>query len=341
MKIKKKILIPTIIAVALLLIAVVIYYLIGRVSLYDDETQKGNTSGNLLNGGLFCQVDDTIYFANPYDQGTLYSMNTKLEKIKQVQNDNVSYLNGADKYIFYTKRNDRKEMDSDLIVDLSATGLYRMNLFTKITAKLYDEPTQVACLYGNRVYYQHYNLKAGLQLYGAKIDDTDDKKLLEEPCAPYAIDNGKIYFVGTKEDHAIHSMNIDGTQNYILQDGNYHALTLQGDYLYFLDMADNYSLKRLPVSGGTVETLVSERLATYNVCEDNNTIYCQIDNGSQNGLYEFKIDSQSLTKIAPGDFNYLHTTKDYLFFETYDQGTLYSMKLGTYDYKTLDIPVDK
>lgn len=337
MKKNKKGIVIAGIAAILFLTGIFVVYRLNAISLYDDEHQKGNTSSNLLNGGLFCQVDDTIYFSNPYNQGTLYSMNTDLDDIKQIINDNVSYLNGAGKYIFYTKRNDKKKVDSDLIVDLSATGLYRLNKNTKSSTKLFDDPTQVACLYGNRVYYQHYNIKNGLQLYAAKIDDTDDKKILEEPCAPYAIDNDTIYYTGTQNDHAIHSIKTDGSQSTVLLDGNYYALTLQGDYLYFMDMSTDYSLKRISVSGGTMETLISKHLATYNVCEDNNTIYCQVDNGSENGLYEYKIDNQSLTKIVSGDFNYLHTTKDYLFFETYDQSSLYSMKLGTTDYKPLEI----
>lgn len=45
-----------------------------RIHYYSDEYTTGNTSTNLLNGGLFAESGDTIYFANPYDQNSLYSM---------------------------------------------------------------------------------------------------------------------------------------------------------------------------------------------------------------------------------------------------------------------------
>ncbi|MDE7206260.1 MAG: DUF5050 domain-containing protein, partial [Lachnospiraceae bacterium] len=32
----------------------------------------GNTSGNLYNGGLFCESDGYVYFSNPYDSNALY-----------------------------------------------------------------------------------------------------------------------------------------------------------------------------------------------------------------------------------------------------------------------------
>ena len=312
-----------ILAVIVILAVILLLRYKNRVTLYDDESTTGNTSGNLLNGGLFCEADDIIYFSNPYDEGTLYTMDTNLENIKQINKDNVSYLNVAGKYIFYTKRNDKKEVDSDFFLSLSTTGLFRTDLKGGNMAKLYEKPTQAACLYGNNIYYQHYDTEKGLLLYASKIDGSEDKMLLEEPCAPFAISNDTIYYAGYNSNHAIHSMNIGGTGDQILYDGNCTAVTMQGDYLYFMDMDDNYSLKRISVSGGTPETLVSDRLATYNVSDDGNTVYCQIDNGTENGLYELSIDTMSLNLIASGNFNYLNLTDDYLFYQEYDQSKLY------------------
>lgn len=323
------------VVVAVIAIAVLFRFM-GKVTLYSDEHTRGNTSSNLLNGGLFCQIDDTIYFSNPYKNGMLYSMNTDLGDVKEVNSDNVSYLNGAGKYLFYTKRNDKKEVDSDSFMQLSATGLYRYNIKRHNLGNLYEDPTQVACLYGNNVYYQHYDQKKGLLLYAASIDGSEDKKLKDEACAPFAIDNDSIYYTGMASDHNIHVMNISGTNDRVLYEGNCTALTKQGDYLYFLDMAEDYALKRISVDGGSAETLVSNRLATYNVSEDGTTIYCQIDNQTDNGLYVLDVDSLSLDLIKSGNYNYLHLVSDYLFFEEYDQSIAYAMDLTSGDIVELN-----
>ena len=304
------------------------YYMRG-IKLYDDESTTGNTSCNLLNGGLFCESDGIIYFSNPYDDGMLYSMDTNLEKVKKLSDNNVSYLNVAGNYIFYTKRNDKKQTDSDFLMGLSTTGLFRSDLKGNNIAKLYNDPTQVACLYGNNIYYQHYDHEKGLLLYSVKIDGSEENMLLEQPCAPYAISNNTIYYAGYNNDHAIHTMSINGGGDLVFYDGNCTHVTMQGEYLYFMDMDDNYSLKRIPMSGGTPETLVSDRLATYNVSEDGNTIYCQIDNGSDNGLYQLDISSMSLELIASGNYNYLNLTTNYLFYEEFDQSKLYVLNLAT------------
>ena len=104
---KKGNLIKRILASILILAAVAVISILiikkGKVKLYSDSSTTGNTSGNLLNGGLFTQADNVIYFANPNDHNKLYKMNANLSKIKKVYNDKVSYINAAGNYIFYTR----------------------------------------------------------------------------------------------------------------------------------------------------------------------------------------------------------------------------------------------
>lgn len=334
MKKERKNIILIAVAAVIIIVLAIGFRLLNRTS-YNDENTLGNTSSNLLNGGLFCEIDDKIYFANPYDQNTLYSMSSDLQNPKQIFSDNVSYLNGAGKHLYYTRRNDKKEIDKDALLALSSTGLYRINTNGTNLKQLYDDPTQVACLLGNNVYYQHYDQKKGLELYSASIDGKKDTKILEQPCAPYAVKGQTIYYSGASSDHAIHSVATDGSNDTVLSDGNYTALTLQGDYLYFMDMNANYALKRMPLDGGSVETLISDRLATYNVSEDGQTVYCQIDNGTANGLYALDVESKTLRKLKEGNFNYLHLTKKYLLYEKYDQSVLYAMDLSLESSKEL------
>jgi len=62
-------------------------------------------------------------------------------------------------------------------LSLSTTGLFRITKNGTDLSRLYEDPTQVACLYGNHVYYQHYDHKKGLELYSAKIDGSKNKLL--------------------------------------------------------------------------------------------------------------------------------------------------------------------
>ena len=89
-----------------------------KVQLYDDPNTTGNTAGNLLNGGKFCEADGRIYYADPYDNDSLYVTDDKLQKSTKLHGDTVSYLNVAGDYIFYTRRNDRKSVTGGNVLAL-------------------------------------------------------------------------------------------------------------------------------------------------------------------------------------------------------------------------------
>ena len=187
-------------------------------------------------------------------------------------------------------------------------------------------------------------------MYSEKIDGSEEKMLLAEPCAPYVVTDNAIYYTSlpsvkavrndkTVASHAIRRLSIHGGEPETILEGNFTGLSRQGNYLYFLDMSADYCLKRITLDGQQEETLVSEHVATYNVSENGDVLYCQIDNQKDNGLYELNIASHDLSLITEGDFNYLHLTSDYLFYETFDQSDMFVMELAT--KKSQKLPFEK
>lgn len=300
-----------------------------RVKLYKDPSTTGNTSTNLLNGGLFAQSGEKIYFANPYDQNTLYSMNMDLKKIKKIHQDNVSYINAAGNYIFYTRRNDKKKNDGDALLSFSNTGLYRLQTNGQNLGQLYRNPTQTVNLLGNDLFYQHYDDKKGLQLFRVGIDGKEDTMLLDEGVSPTAIIGNTIYYTGIDSDHNIHSINTDGSGDKVICEGNFTGLSCSNGVLYCMDMDNDYTLCRLEPDGSHLDHLTQERIATYNVSKDGETIYYQLDNGTDNGLYALDTASDSQTLLRAGNYNYLHVISDYLFFEEYNGSAAYVMDIAT------------
>ena len=59
-------------------------YIGGKIPMNDAGT-TGNTAGNLNNGGLFCESDGKVYFANAYDGGALYCMNPNETEINSAR----------------------------------------------------------------------------------------------------------------------------------------------------------------------------------------------------------------------------------------------------------------
>lgn len=297
------------------------------VHYYSDESTTGNTSTNLLNGGLFAKSGDMIYFANPYDQNSLYSMDTELKHIKKLYNDYTSYINAAGKYIFYTRRNDKKGNESKALFSFSTTGLYRLNTSGQGLKQLYKEPSQTLNLLGNHIYYQRYDQKEGLQLFRVGIDGKKDTMLLKEGAAP-VIANDTIYYTGVDSDHNIHKLPVSGGSPSVVYEGNFTGLSYVNGFLYCMDMDNDYTLCRLDLSTQEMTHLTQVRIATYNVSNDGSTVYYQVDNGKDNGLYVLDTNSGAQTELRSGNYNFYHIIDNYLFFEEFDGSAAYVMNLS-------------
>ena len=81
---KTKRIIIILVIVALIAGLIVSYNIFFNKTSKNDSSFVGNTGGNLNNSGLFCQHNDKVYFANPYDSGSLYSMTPDENNIKKV-----------------------------------------------------------------------------------------------------------------------------------------------------------------------------------------------------------------------------------------------------------------
>lgn len=73
---KKAITISVITIIGLLLAVLIFLSIRSSRIVYNNDNAIGNSAGNLNNGGLFCEYNNKIYFANPYDYNKLYVMNS-------------------------------------------------------------------------------------------------------------------------------------------------------------------------------------------------------------------------------------------------------------------------
>lgn len=100
MKKMRPVLVILIIILVLGLLMAPKYLLKERIETYPDDT-IGNTAGNLNNGGYFCEADGVVYFANFYDNGTLYRMTPDESGIRKLNNQTIRFLNAAGSHLYY------------------------------------------------------------------------------------------------------------------------------------------------------------------------------------------------------------------------------------------------
>lgn len=169
MKLKRsvKFIIPAVVVV-LIVVAVVVHAL-PKKKQTNSADAAGNTAGNLMNGGLFCEYNNKIYFANPYDHNYLYVMDSDCSNARMLNSDSVASLNIYNDKIYYVKNNFSKEMIGTILRG-QLFGIYQTDLEGQNSTMLYNHLTGSVSLCGNYLYYQHYESDVGITLHRMDID---------------------------------------------------------------------------------------------------------------------------------------------------------------------------
>lgn len=281
--------------------------------IWNTEGRVGNSSGNLLNGGLFCEGGGRIYFTNTNDDGNLYSMDMTCGDFKKVYDDRAEEINYAGSYLVYSRKNYQKDVVNGEMFVFNTKGLYRLQLNTKKAKCFYDGALGIVSLCGNDIFYQHYTDNNGINLYGIKLDGSENGQKAEGSVNPSAISNRKIYYASDSES-GIFSWDIATGTKTGINGANYYGCLLAGNSIYALDLFDGYKIVRMDLNGENAEVVVDEMCSVFNASEDGDYIYYQVDDGENARLECKNLDNGNVTVIIEGNYDRIHLVGQYLFF---------------------------
>lgn len=326
---KSKILIPIVLAIVIVGL-IVIVNVTGKPE-YNDDMVVGNTPGNLMNGGYFCENGDTIYFANMNDYEKLYSMDLDCSDFKRLGKTTVSEINCAGKYIYYVAQNNKyKDAENTsgagAVLSSGGVGLFRCNRKGNHQKNIYDKPVAQAALAGNYLYYQHYDKKKGLFLYKAKIDEREGKCLFKTNISPVGVYNGSLYYYGTQKDHNIYKMSLLDNSYDRVYEGNCTSVIVFQNKIYFIDLDNNYALTSLNLDGTDPKVIVNDRVLTYNFSLNGNFLYYQIDKQEDSRICQMDMETGESHPLLNGNFCNINTTSNYVFFREFDTDNVYVVK---------------
>lgn len=295
---------------------------------FNEDNVQGNSGGNLLNGGLFCELDDKIFFSNPNDDGAIYSMNVDATDFKKIYEDKGMYLNAAGKYIYYTRRNDIKKKESTNALEFNNKGIYRINKDGSNIKRIYSGLNENMKLYGNYIYYEHSTSEGGLTLYKNKIDGNEEQSLSNEAISPTSIIDGIIYYSGIGQDHNINTFDLTTNQKATLLVENTMNTIATDDYIYYISLADNYSIHRINKDGTNPVNVVPDRCSSFNISLSGKYLYYQIDNNEDNGIHRLNTETNEVKTIISGNYNKIHTTSNFVFFQEFRSDTTFILPIG-------------
>lgn len=301
----------------ILIILLVIVILSSRIPM-NDEFTTGNTPGNLNNGGYFCELDGRVYFANAYDNFALYSMNPDETDLIKFNDGAVSSINAAGNYLYYAQSSGSTDTGG-IGGAVRISGIYRSNLKGKSAIGL-DRCNIVSMqLCGNYLFYEKYDKEVGTSLTKVRIDKKDIQTVAEGIINPNCFVNGKIYYNGTAEDHYLHALDVSTGRDAVIWQGNIWNPIVQGDYVYYMDVGENYRLCRYNLVNKVVEVLTNDRIDMFNVYD--NYIYYQVSSADSPALKRMMTDGSSQETVREGVYQNINITSEYVYFNSFNEST--------------------
>ncbi|MGN0375933.1 MAG: DUF5050 domain-containing protein [Butyrivibrio sp.] len=279
----------------------------------------GNTAGNLLNGGNFCELNGRIYFSNPYDNGKLYSMNSDCSNVKKLSDDTAQSINAYGKFLYYIRNNSTTVNNGN--------GLFRGEVYAVMRCKTNGKSAFVLesgyatdlSLSGSTLVYNTVNNGKDLTCT-VGIDGSNPVTISETNIENGCIVDNYIYYSSSLQSHGIYTMSVsDGISSQYL-DGNTYLPSRVDDILYYIDLDNDYALTKVDLISNTRSVISNDRVILYNVYDD--VIFYQ----TENDVHEFvriKNDGSNRTVVLRGDITSVSCTSEYTFFQLFGSDTLY------------------
>jgi len=317
--------------------AVAAYSYFSNKVYFSSGDKPGNTAGNLYNGGLFCEKDGVIYFSNPNDQYTLYSMDTGLSNFKKLYNDYARYINADENYVYYTRKNNKKEGGSQSIFIFFSTGVYRLKKNGGGLTVITQEPTGSLLLLNNKLYYQIYNNNS-LELHRVGIDKERDIKVATGDAPVVSAKDGIIYYGGLLENHDIYTIGSSGNVSKLFEADAYLPIATDTG-IFYINTADDYRLHLIDYEGENDSLIIDDSMTWYNVTDDGKLIFYQHDAKKDSALFMFNTETGSSTKILEGNYKWISLAGGYCFFYDFSEEKVYAYNYGSGSLSLFNPPV--
>ncbi|NLL72718.1 MAG: DUF5050 domain-containing protein [Clostridiales bacterium] len=327
-------------AITVLTILIIFIYSFNRTFL-NDEYLIGNTTGNIYNGGLFCESNGKIYFSNDNDDGSLYVMNSDTSNIKKIHDDKAAYINVDENYIYYLRANNTRENQTANVLMFSNTGIYRINHSGKKLKLISSNPGSFVTVKGNHVYYQNYDVEEGLYLYRNQTDGAFPRQLIKEAVIPSVFIDNRMYYTGVNENRNINYYDLSSFTSGTYIEGDFAYPIFFGQYIYYIDPSNNYTINRMNLDGTDRLVIVNERCSTFNITNSGKYLYYQVDDLDNSRIGRIDLMTMESEPLLDGHHKQIHVTNNYVFFKDFNNLNTYIMpadenvKIGTFNPPSL------
>lgn len=312
MKKNRRTVIAAIFIILALILVTVLSFLSKRVKPVPAGT-VGNTAGNANNNGMFCEYNGVVYFSNPYDGGSLYSMLPDETQLRKIKSGNISNINAGGRYLFYYQQGSGGGAGLGYLRNIN--GLYRCTLKGGDTVCLSEDLIFNVQLIGNELYY--LTSDASGPLFYRIQTDKSSKVLLAAKSRNFACAqvDGTVYYNGTESNHYLYRYDTSTGSESTVWEGNLWYPVYDSGFIYYLDVASDYRLCRYSLSEDRVEILTHDRVDCFNLA--GGYLYYQKNSASEPALKRMTTDGQNVELVMEGNFTHICATSRYVYFSAF------------------------
>ncbi len=298
----------------------------------------GNIAGNLNNGGIVCEADGRVYFANPYDGGSLYSMNVDETDCKKISSAVATSINVAGHYIYYF------QSGSSGAAGLGSVRIPHAFIRSHIDGSkgftISRDVVVKAQLVGDRLYLEGTadNNHDAPYFLGVDTSGENMEILAQFGINPSCASGDLIYYNNTEGDHNLMVYDTKSGTTAPVLEGDFWNPVIDGGYIYYMVPSEEYQLRKYSLSDRTIEIVVSEKVESFNVL--NGYIYYQTM-GDNPHLAFVRTDGSGSTVLANGYYNSISMTSGYVYFKDYfNETSLYHTVPGSTSYSPVNAALD-
>ena len=315
---------------ALLLILLTIFTVIKlhkpKLVIHNPAGTIGNTAGNLNNYGLFCEHDGKVYFSNSFAGGALYCMNSDESDIHLVSTAIAQTILAGGDYLYFFQSGVAGNGDISNIV--SRHGFFRCDLSGKNVSLLSEDVIVTGQLVADYLYL--LSVQAGdISFFKLRCDKSESVSLANYSINPACVSGNTIYYNGTQDNHFLYALDTSNDVPRQVATISLWYPVIDGDYLYYMDVPNNYRLCRYHLATEEIEVLTEDRIDCFNV--GGGYIYYQ-KNSTDPQLKCMRTDGTDERVIANGNFTRINMTSHYVYFQEFESRTQYHCPIGSTSY---------
>lgn len=182
---------------------------------------RGNTVGNITNGGYVAEQDGWIYYRNSSIDGKLCKIKMDDTVEMQLSQDKIEFINVIGNWVYYSNESDKGQ-------------IYKVKIDGTERTQLNDAKSRFLNVLDGWIYY--VNVTDGSKIYKIKTDGTENTKINDNKSDYPVVLDGWIYYINKDSDSNVYKISINGTDSTMfIGSGGSSCLNASGGTLYYIN----------------------------------------------------------------------------------------------------------